>query len=101
MIDIKVGNIYCFKLNSGEEVVSNVSEVEDTHVGLNKPLSVAMSQQGPQMIPSLITGNPSETMWLNLSICSLIGEVGSDILEVYTKGTSELDLPPDKKIIME
>lgn len=99
MNDIKEGEIYCFKLQSGEEVVAKVDKISETRIGLSKPLSVGMGPEGPQLVPTMMSGNPQELFWVNIDSCAIVGQIGSDMFEVYTKSTTALDLPPEKQIL--
>ena len=104
MIEFKVGEIYCFKLSSGEEVVAKVEKVDrsindKSVVGLSKPLSVGMGAEGPQLVPTMMSGNPQELFWVNIESCAVVGNIGTDMYDVYTKSTTALDLPPDKQIL--
>jgi hypothetical protein len=100
-MNIKVGKIYGFKLNSGEEVIAKVDSISDNIVRITKPLSLAFGQQGPSLMPSMVSADTSKSVNLNLDVCSLVARVGSDVEDHYLRGISELDLPPAKQIITE
>ena len=57
---IKTGDIVSLKLTTGDEVVGKlVSNENDTYV-LNKPVVLAMAQNGqPTMVPYLLTADPT------------------------------------------
>jgi len=100
-MNIKKGEIYGFKLNSGEEVIARVDSIADNIVRITKPLSLAFGQQGPSLMPSMVSADTDKTVNLNLNVCSLVARVGSDVEGHYLRGISELDLPPEKQIITE
>ena len=52
---METGKVYTFKLNSGEEMIAKVLEIGQTNVIITEPVSIAPSQQGMQMIPSMFT----------------------------------------------
>jgi len=54
-MEISKDTIYTFKLNSGEEMVTKVLDVKDTHYVIEQPVSIAPGQNGMQMIPSAFT----------------------------------------------
>ena len=100
-MNIKAGKIYGFKLNSGEEVIAKVDSIEGNSVRITKPLSLAFGQQGPSLMPSMVSADTNKSVNLNLDVCSLIARVSKDVEEHYLRGISELDLPPKKQIITE
>ena len=113
MIKFEEGEVYCFKLNSGEEVIAKVETIGDATLvkdvgntnnfgvalGLSKPLSVGMGADGPQLIPTMMSGNPQELFWGNIDSCAIVGQIGTDMYEVYNESTSALDLPKEKRIL--
>ena len=100
-MNIKKGKIYGFKLNSGEEVIARVDSVDGNIVKIIKPLSLAFGQQGPSLMPSIVSADSEKSVSLNLDVCSLVARVGDDVEGHYLRGISDLDLPPEKQIITE
>ena len=54
---IKLGQVYSLKLNSGEEVVSKVVGNEEGFLELEDPVSLAPSQTGMALIPSIFSAS--------------------------------------------
>ena len=99
MITVNEDEIYCFKLISGEEVIARVAKLTDSHYGLHKPLSVGLGPDGPQLVPTMMSGNLQELFWVRRDICAITGNIGSDMYAVYQKSTTALELPVEKKIL--
>jgi|SaaInlStandDraft_4_1057021.scaffolds.fasta_scaffold16683_3 hypothetical protein len=98
---IKKKGIYSFKLNSGEELIAKVVAVnDDDTVELTQPLSIGMGQTGAVLMPSMISGDPTQRVTLNLTVCSLTTTPTEQVIESYNQGTSDISLPAEKKIIM-
>jgi len=98
MFDLKTNEIYSFKLNSGEEVVGKIVALGANEVVMDHPVSVAMTPQGPQMIPSMFTANPAGKTTINITNCTMVSETASDVVAMYTQAVTGISTP-SKKII--
>jgi len=101
MKDIKVGEIYTFKLTSGEEVVAKVTELlENNWISITSPASIMMMQSGnPGMGPSLITQDITVSVALNTSNVVMVVLTDEAIRTKYIEATTGLTLP-DKKVLL-
>ena len=75
--NIKVGQVYTLKIFSGEEVVAKVEGVEDGWLELSDPVSLAPSQTGMALVPSVFSANATENVRLN-SNCLLYTSDAAD-----------------------
>lgn len=98
-MNIKVGEVYTFKLTSGEEVVARVEAVENNYVLLHDPVSVAPGPQGLGLIASLFTANPKAETRLNTNSVTIHALTDESVKSKYIEATTGL-VVPDKKIIM-
>ena len=96
---IKVGEVYTFKLTSGEEVVAKVTAIEDSNVLLHDPVSVAPGPQGLGLMQSLFTADPKDPARLNINNVTIFALTDSSVKAKYIEATTGL-VVPDKKIIM-
>jgi len=80
--------IYSFKLGSGEELIAKVVAVEDSRVQLSRPLLVAATPQGMQLVPSMFTVHPDRKVWLNNTAISMYSETHDDIANSYIESTT-------------
>ena len=96
---METGKVYTFKLNSGEEMIAKVLEIGQTNVIITEPVSIAPSQQGMQMIPSMFTAEQSGNVTLNTSAIAFYANTDDNIKDKYIEATTGIKLP-DKKIVM-
>jgi len=60
-MNLKIDEIYTFKLNSGEELIAKVIGVDDTFLTITEPVSIGPSPNGGLgLVPSLFTYNNRE-----------------------------------------
>ena len=96
---MQTGQVYTFKLNSGEEVIAKVTGVEDNYVSVETPVSVAPGPQGMGLIQSLFTADPDQKIQINMN-CVAIHALTDDAVKMkYIEATTGIKVP-DKKIIM-
>jgi hypothetical protein len=86
-------------LNSGEEMIAKVLEIGQTNVIITEPVSIAPSQQGMQMIPSMFTAEQRGNVTLNTSAIAFYANTDDNIKDKYIEATTGIKLP-DKKIVM-
>jgi hypothetical protein len=96
---METGKVYTFKLNSGEEMIAKVLEIGQTNIIITEPVSIAPSQQGMQMIPSMFTAEPRGNVTLNTSAIAFYANTDDNIKDKYIEATTGIKLP-DKKIVM-
>ena len=96
---MQVGTIYSIKLNSGEELIAKVVEKIEGAVIVTEPVSIAPTQQGMQMIPSVFTANPKGEFKLNTTNIALYAETDDSIKMKYLEATTGIKVP-DKKIVL-
>jgi len=98
MFDLKVNEIYSFKLNSGEEVVGKIAAIGNDIIELDHAVSVAMTPQGVQMIPSMFTANPKGKITVNITNCTMVSVTSEDVISAYTQAVTGISTP-SKQII--
>lgn len=98
-MNIKVNEVYTFKLTSGEEVVGKVTAIEDQNVLLHDPVSVAPGPQGLGLMQSMFTADPKDPARLNINNVTIFALTDSSVKVKYIEATTGL-VVPDKKIIM-
>jgi hypothetical protein len=98
-ISIQPNTVYTFKLNSGEELIAKVIQAGGEFIQIEEPVSIAPSQQGMQMIPSIFTANPKGEFKLNTSSIAMYAETDDSIRMKYLEATTGIKVP-DKKLIL-
>lgn len=98
-MSITPGQVYTFKLNSGEELIAKVSAESDGWLEIEHPVSVAPGPQGMGLVPSLFTADPDERLQLNTSSVSLYTLTDDPVKMKYIEATTGIKIP-EKKIIL-
>jgi hypothetical protein len=82
------GDIVCFKISNGDEIIAKIVEVKDTGYIVNKPCTVIPSQQGLGLMQSLISGDINTNITLNNSHVIMHSPVIKDIENHYIQTTT-------------
>ena len=98
-IAIQPNTVYTFKLNSGEELIAKVILAGGEFIQIEEPVSIAPTQQGMQMIPSVFTANPKAEFKLNTTSIALYAETDDSVRMKYLEATTGIKVP-DKKIVL-
>jgi hypothetical protein len=98
-IAIEPNKVYTFKLNSGEELIAKVIQAGGEFIQIEEPVSIAPTQQGMQMIPSVFTANPKGDFKLNTTSIALYAETDDSVRMKYLEATTGIKVP-DKKIVL-
>ena len=98
-IAIEPNKVYTFKLNSGEELIAKVIQAGGDFIIIEEPVSIAPTQQGMQMIPSVFTANPKAEFKLNTSSVAIYAETDDSVRMKYLEATTGIKVP-DKKIVL-
>ena len=96
---MQTGQVYTFKLNSGEEVIAKVTNVEDNYVSVETPVSVAPGPQGMGLIQSLFTADPDQKIQINMNCVAIHALTDDGVKMKYIEATTGIKVP-EKKIIM-
>jgi hypothetical protein len=98
-IALQPNSVYTFKLNSGEELIAKVRQSGGEFIELEEPVSIAPTQQGMQMIPSVFTAEPKGIFRLNTNSIAIYAETDDSIKMKYLEATTGIKVP-DKKIVL-
>lgn len=98
-IALQPNTVYTFKLNSGEELIAKVTQAGGDFIIIEEPVSIAPTQQGMQMIPSVFTANPKGEFKLNTTSVALYAETDDSVRMKYLEATTGIKVP-DKKIVL-
>ena len=98
-IALTSGTVFTFKLNSGEELIAKVTQAGGDFIEIEEPVSIAPTQQGMQMIPSVFTADPKGVFRLNTSSIAIYAETDDSVRMKYLEATTGIKVP-DKKILV-
>lgn len=99
MINCEIGNIYTFKLNSGEELLGKVTHQQDGWLELESPFSIAPGAQGLGMILSLFTAGRGQKIQVNIQNIAMFALTDADVRTKYLEATTGIKVP-EKKLIL-
>lgn len=99
MNHLKLGEIYTFKMVSGEEITAKVFAKYDGVLEITQPISMVLGPQGLQMMPSLFSANTDKNTYINTSAIAMAGETRDDVKSKYVEATTGIVTPPPKQII--
>ena len=99
MIQVQEGNIYSFKMNSGEELIGKVTKIEDDCYIVDSPLSTGMTQQGMQLMPAMFTIELNAEVIISMDSVAIVGNPREDVADAYRESTTGIKVPK-KQIIM-
>jgi len=98
-MNIKAGEVYTFKMNSGEELVAKVTDVTTDHVQVEQPVSIAPAPQGMSLVPSMFTADRGQPVTINTATISMHALTDEPVRVKYIEATTGLRVP-EKKILM-
>jgi hypothetical protein len=99
-MNLNINEVYTFKLNSGEELIAKIKDPNDNgYIVISEPVSIAPSQQGMQMIPSVFTADPKGEYRLNTNSVAVYAQTEDNIKLKYIEATTGIKLP-DKKLVL-
>lgn len=94
-----IGNYYTLKLTSGEELTTRVVAQHDQAIEINQPISMVLSPQGLQMVPSLFSADPECTVTINIHSIMMSAEPREDVRQKYQEATTGIVTPPSRQIL--
>lgn len=93
------GEIYTFKLTSGEEITAKIFNRFAESIEVTQPISMILGPQGLQMMPSLFSSNPDKNVHINTATIVMQAETREDVRAKYIEATTGIATPPAKQII--
>jgi len=96
-----VGTVLTFKINSGEELIAKVvgAVPGGQFIEIEDPVSIAPSQHGMGLVPSMFTADIKESIRLNTSSISLYAITEDSVKMKYIEATTGIKVP-EKKIVL-
>jgi len=95
----KPGQVYTFKLNSGEEMIAKVRQAGGDWIIIEDPVSVAPGPQGLGLVPSMFTADIKEEIQLNTASVALYALTEDGVKMKYIEATTGIQVP-EKKLIL-
>lgn len=89
---VSPGEIITFKLSSGEELIAKLVEETMTHYKVSRPLVIAMSPQGPALMPYLFTVHPDKELSISKGLVVVIADSDKQFADQYLQGTTGIKM---------
>jgi hypothetical protein len=96
---VETGQVYTFKLNSGEELIAKVIALGEGYVEIESPASVAPGPQGLGLVPSMFTADPDLNPKLNTSSIAIYALTDDSVKMKYIEANTGIKVP-DKQLIL-
>jgi len=100
-MEIKIENIYAFKMTSGQEVVAKISSIDNDYYHLESPLTIGQGPNGMEFLDAMFCAERFEDVaMLKLSV-SIVAPARQDIQAVYEESVNPTQIlkPGQKQII--
>jgi hypothetical protein len=94
-----VGDIVCFKITNGDEIVAKIVEVTGNGFVVSRPCTVIPSQQGLGLLQSLISGDINTNVTLSREHVIMHAPVIKDIENHYIRTTTGIEPVSSGRII--
>jgi len=96
---VETGQVYTFKLNSGEELIAKVVSISDDSVKIESPASVAPGPQGLGLVPSMFTADPDLNPTLNTNSIAMYALTDDSVKMKYIEANTGIKVP-EKKLVL-
>lgn len=96
---VETGNVYTFKLNSGEELIAKVITMGPDYIEIESPVSVAPGPQGLGLVPSMFTADPDVNPKLNTSSIAIYALTDDSVKMKYIEANTGIKVP-EKKLVL-
>ena len=97
---VTVGQVYTFKLTSGEELIAKVIQAQsDDQIVIQDPVSVAPGPQGLGLVPSMFTADLDTSIRINTNNITLYALTEDGVKMKYIEATTGIKIPEKKLII--
>ena len=87
---LDTGNIYTFKLTTGEEIVARLVAINtvEHYMTLENPIMAALTPKGLQLMPSLFSADPDAEVRINNTGWVMISETRQDVRDSWIEATT-------------
>lgn len=88
-----IGEVYSFKLVTGEEVIARLSNITDSEVTVAKPLVLSMTAKGIALTPFLFTADIKGEVSFPKNTVIAYAQTDKQTAGQYIQGTSNILTP--------
>lgn len=94
-----INEVITIKLTSGEELICRVIEQNDMYLTVSEPLSVAPSQNGIGLMPSVFTAERDKLVRINTNCITMYCVTADQVRIKYIEATTGITTA-SKKIVL-
>ena len=94
----ELDEVYTIKIANGDEIVAKVVETGPDTITVAGPLTVLPSAQGIQLMPSLFTSEPDDSVTINISNIAMYASARQQVKDSYTEART--GITPVRKSIL-
>ena len=100
-MEIKVDNIYAFKMTSGQEIVAKIESIDDEYYHVLSPLTIGQGQAGMEFLQAMFCANLMEDTAVLKTSVSMIAPARDDVIVAYEDSINPSNVlkPVTKQII--
>lgn len=84
----KIGKTVSMKLSSGDEVVGKVTGQTADGITISKPVILAASREGLQMVPFMMTASPDGEYLFKPHNIMCVVDTGDQVADAYLESTT-------------
>ena len=86
------GDVVCFKISNGDEIVAKLVEDGPAYYKLSRPMVIGMGQQGPGLMPYLFTVHPDKEVKLNKGVVAMAEATDKQFADQFIQSTTGIKL---------
>jgi hypothetical protein len=91
MKEVNTTDVFTIKLISKEELVTRITQFNDTEVCVRKPMCMIQTQTGVGMLPWALTASVVE-QWINVQHILTIVKTSQEVASSYMQSTTGLTI---------
>lgn len=91
MKEVNKTDVFTVKLISKEELVTRITDFNDTEICVRKPMCMIQTQSGVGMLPWALTASLSEH-WINIEHILTISSSNKEVASSYMQSTTGLTI---------
>jgi len=97
---MKEGDVICFRLITGDEIIGKITKLTRDEVFLKKPCTVVAGPKGAGLAPATILGDPEHPVIYQRSAIVATMKPRTDAESAYTSMETGLQVPANPGLVM-
>jgi hypothetical protein len=97
---MKEGDVVCFRLITGDEIIGKITKLTRDEVSIKKPCTVVAGPQGAGLAPASLLGDPEHPVVYQRSAIVAIMKPRGDAESAYTSMETGLQVPTNQGLVV-